>query len=141
MAAAWTAPSVVVAESSSLFWKRRSLQEISCSALALQLNTPFLIQAVSGRTISATLTEVKVRQEKPLKPGRRPPPDAANEKFSLIFSGARHELLEQNTYLCEHQALGRFELFVVPIFTRNPDKIDYQAVVNRPRTHAFQPHT
>jgi len=132
---------VVVAESSSFFRKKRSLQEISCSALALQVNTPFRMQAASGGTISVTLKEVKVRQEKPLKPGRKPPPEAANEQFSLVFSGARSEWLEQNTYPCEHQALGRFELFVVPIFTRNPDKIDYQAVINRPRTHAFQTHT
>jgi hypothetical protein len=29
----------------------------------------------------------------------------------------------------------------VPIFTRNPAKIDYQAVVNRPRKRAVQTHT
>lgn len=82
-----------------------------------------------------------MRPEKPLKPGRRPPPDAANERFSLIFSGSKDELLEQNTYPCEHQALGRFDIFIVPIFRRNPAKMDYEAVVNRPRNHAIQTHT
>jgi hypothetical protein len=141
MAAALAAPGVVVAESSSFFWKRRSLNEISCSDFARLLNTPFLIQSASGRPIKVSLAEVKVRREKPLKAGRRPPPDAANEKFSLIFSGCKGEQLAQNTYRCEHQSLGRFDLFLVPILTRNPGKIDYQAVVNRPRNHAFQTNT
>jgi hypothetical protein len=109
------------------------LQEILCSALLSQLHTPFCIQAASGKTIKVTLAEVKMRVEKPPKPGRRPPPDAANENFSLFFSGARSELLPQNVYSVSHETLGQFDLFLVPICTRNPDRIDYQAVINRRR--------
>src|ERR1700733_10220155 len=133
MAAALASPGVVVAESTAPFWKKRSLREIPCSAFASQLNTPFRIQAASGGTIKVTLAEVKVRPEKPLKPGRRPPPDAGNEKFSLVFSGSRGELLAQDTYPFEHPTLGRFDLFIVPVFTRNLAKINYEGVVNRPR--------
>lgn len=114
------------------------MHEIPCSAFASQLNTPFLIQAASGRTIKVSLAAVQTRQEKPLKPGRQPPPDAGNEKFSLFFSGSRGDLLPQETYLVAHETLGRFDLFLVPVFTRNPAKIDYQAVVSRSRNRVIQ---
>ena len=79
--AAWAAPTGVVAQSIAPFWNRQSLHEIPCSAFASQLNTPFRIQAASGRMIKVTLAEVKIRQDKPLKPGQRPPQDAGHEKF------------------------------------------------------------
>ena len=88
--------------------------------------------------ITVTLTEVKMRPEKPLQPGRRPPSDAGHEKFSLFFSGSRGDLLEQNLYSVAHETLGRFDLFLVPIYTRNPAKIDYQAVVSRPGSYIFK---
>jgi hypothetical protein len=138
MAAALTSPAVVLAGSTASIRKQRSLHEIPFSALAGQLNTPFCVRAASGKTIQVTLAEAKMRPENPLQPGRRPPWDAGNEKFSLIFSGCRRDLLEQNTYAFEHRKLGGFELFIVPVFTRNRDRIDYQAVVNRPQNHAFQ---
>jgi len=117
------------------------LIDISLSALAGQLNTPFRIQAAPGRTIHVTLAEVKTRPERPLKPGRRPPPDAGYEKFSLFFSGARADLVRQNVYSVEHETLGRFDLFLVPVCTRNPAKIDYEVVVSRPRNPVFQANT
>jgi hypothetical protein len=138
MAAALTAPTGVVAASTAPCCRKRSLNEITCAALASQVNTPFRIQTASGRTIKVTLAEVKIGLERALEAGRRAPQEAENERFSLVFSGARGELLEQNTYSFEHQRLGRFDLFVVPVFTRNRAKIDYQAVVNRPRNRAFQ---
>jgi hypothetical protein len=141
MAATLMSPALGVAKSSAPLWKKRSLREIPCADLARQLNTPFLVQSESGRTIKVTLAAVRMQKERPLKPGRRPPADAGNEKFSLVFSGCRGELLEQNTYPFEHPKLGRFDLFVVPVFTRNLAKIDYEVVVNRPRNHAFQAHT
>jgi hypothetical protein len=135
MAAALASPAAAVAESTAPLWPKRSLQDIPCSALVGQLNTSFRIQAPCGRTIQVTLTEVKMRGEKPPQHGRRPPPDAGHEKFSLFFSGARGDLLQQNIYPVAHETLGRFDLFLVPICTRNPGRIDYQAVVSRPRNH------
>ena len=85
--------------------------------------------------------QVLLRADRPVKPGKRPPPDAGNEKFSLVFSGSRAELLPQDTYAFDHQTLGRFDVFIVPVNTRNPAKIDYQAVVNRLPNSAFQTHT
>jgi hypothetical protein len=133
LAAALTAPARVVANSSIPFWQKRSFRDIRCSAFVSEVNTAFHIEAAAGRTIQVTLAAVKVRQEKPLQPGQRPAPDAGNEKFSLFFSGSRGDLMQQNTYSLTHEKLGRFEIFLVPIYTRNHNKIDYQVVVNRPR--------
>jgi hypothetical protein len=138
MAATLTSSTAVVAESTAPFWRKRSLAEIPCSALVGQLNTSFRVQTAAGKTIQITLAEVKMHPGKPLKPGRRPPPDAGHEKFSLFFSGSRDELLEQNMYSVAHDTLGRFDLFLVPICTRNPAKMDYQVIVSRPRGHSMK---
>jgi len=117
--------------------RQRGVEELSCSAFAGQLNTPFRIRASCTRHMTVKLVEVGVTPELPLRPGQRPPPDAANEKFSLIFSGSRRDLLEQETYVFEHAALGQFSFFIVPTFTRNLEKINYEAVINRPRANAI----
>lgn len=130
--AALAAPGVVVADSAL------ASGEIRRSAFASQVNTRFRIQTKAGETIDITLDEVKTRPEKPRKAGKRPLPDAGNEKFSLVFSGSRADLIPQDTYRLLHESLGCFDLFLVPIYTRNPAKIDYQAVINRPMTHSFK---
>ncbi len=137
IAAALAAPAATLAGPITRSLRKRSLDEISLSALARQMNTPFRILAESG-TIRTTLAEVKIRPERRLEPGQRPAQDACNEKFSLVFSGAPGDVLKQDTYPIAHDTLGRFDLFLVPINTGNPAKADYLAVVNRPRKHALK---
>jgi hypothetical protein len=136
MAAGLACPAVSVAESTARFWKKRSLLEIPCSAWVSHLNTTFRFVAAAGGTIKVTLTEVKMRPQRLLPPDRRPLPDAGLEQFSLFFSGARSDLLTQDIYTVAHETLGSFDVVLVPIYTRNPAKIDYQAVISRPRQHA-----
>lgn len=132
-AAALVAPVEVIAQTVAPGRRCKSPGELSYSAFAEQLNTPFRIWASPTRTVTVQLAEVSLARSKLSRPGRRPPPDAAHEKFSLIFSGSRRDLLEQDSYEFEHETLGRFTFFIVPIFTRNPEKMDYEAVINRPR--------
>jgi hypothetical protein len=133
---ALTAPARVLAETILLPARRpAAAADLGFESFARQLNTTFRIRADSGRSILVRLDEARLQPEQPVPPGRRPPGDAGSEKFSLIFTGRRGELLEQNTYRFEHEALGQFEFFIVPVFTRNPAKIDYEAVVNRPRSN------
>lgn len=136
--AALTAPGVVMADSAMPSPMVRRAGEIPRAAFASQVNTCFRIHTDAGRAIKVTLAEVKIRPEKPPKAGKRPLPDAGNEKFSLVFSGSRADLIQQDTYRLAHETLGRFDLFIVPIYTRNPAKIDYQAVINRPMVHSFK---
>ena len=112
--------------------KPRSFDEIPLSALMSQVNTTFLIKTGVGNSVGVKLAAVKIRPAKPLPPGRRPLPNAGHEQFSLFFAGDRGDLLEQNLYTITHESLGRFELFLVPICTRNHARIDYEAVVSRP---------
>ena len=130
--AALVVPKSILARAALPLRRKKSLEDLSCETFAGHLNTPFRIHADAGRSIQVKLDEVKLRQDTPLQPGQRPRGDAGNEKFSLFFSGRRGELLGQDTYTFEHEALGQFDLFIVPIFTRNPRKIDYEAVFNRP---------
>jgi hypothetical protein len=132
-AAALVFPKTILARAVLPLWRQRSLEDMSCETFAGQLNTTFWIRAAPARSIQVKLVEVERRQDRPLKPGQRPPGDAGNEKFSLFFSGHRSELLPQDNYTFEHESLGRFDLFIVPIGTRNPRKITYEMVFNRPR--------
>ena len=137
--AALVFPKAILARAALPSWRQTSLEDLSCEMFAGQLNTTFWIHAPPGRFMPVNLVEVRRRPDKPLQPGQRPPGDAGNEKFSLFFSGLRSELLPQETYAFQHEVLGRFDLFIVPIVTRNPHKIDYETVFNRPRQRGTQP--
>jgi hypothetical protein len=50
--------------------------------------------------------------------------------FSLLFRGPLQPLLPQRIYPVEHDRLGRFDLFIVPI-KRDAHGLQYQAVFNR----------
>jgi hypothetical protein len=52
------------------------------------------------------------------------------EQFSLIFYGPKDVPLAQGTFELEHEKMGRFAIFLVPM---NPDQRGprYQAVFNR----------
>jgi hypothetical protein len=74
-------------------------------------------------------------------PGRAPGSSAGKrpvyESFSLLFRGPAQPLFPQGTYSFEHDQLGSFSMFIVPI-GRESDAVVYQAVFNRlvhpPRT-------
>jgi hypothetical protein len=118
--------------------KFRSLTQITYSQLAAQIHTPFRVYAPSGRVVELTLLKAPLAAPSPLVLGRRPPGDAGNEKFSLIFSGPRDELLSDAIHPFEHDQLGRFNMYIGQIGTRDPKRVRYQSVFNRPagRTQA-----
>lgn len=109
-----------------------SVDQLSFSELAAQVNTRFRVYATPTRVVELELVEASLDPKHPQQ-GRRLPPDADFEKFSLIFCGLRSEMLKQEALTFKHDQLGQFELLVLPIFTRSPDKIEYQAVFNRPQ--------
>ena len=110
----------------------RSLTQISYSQLAAQIHTPFRVYAPSGRVVELRLLKAPLAAPSPVLPGRRPPVDADNEKFSLVFSGPRDELLPAAIHPFEHDELGRFNMYIGQIGTRDPVRVRYQSVFNRP---------
>jgi hypothetical protein len=54
-----------------------------------------------------------------------------HEQFSILFHGPSSPKLEQAIYRFEHQEMGAFELFIVPV-KHGQDKIQYEAIFNRP---------
>ena len=123
----------LLAETISPGARRRSLNEISCQDFARHLGSNFRIHTASGKSVLVTLRRLAVKNDRPLIPGRPLPPDAGNETFSLLFSGRRKDLLTQETYTFEHDVLGQFDCFIVPVLTMDQRRINYEMVCNRPR--------
>ena len=55
---------------------------------------------------------------------------ARHINFWLLFRGPLQPQLPQRIYVLDHDALGRFDLFIVPI-ERDAQGLKYQAVINR----------
>ena len=57
----------------------------------------------------------------------QPDPSGARTPFSLIFLEPSGGVLPQQIYAFEHDELGRFDIFIVPI-GRDADGVRYEAV-------------
>jgi hypothetical protein len=79
---------------------------------------PFRLTGDDGAPLDLELVSVT--------PGAAPPA-GRRRPFSLVFRGALEPVLPQQIYRFEHDELGSFELFIVPI---GPDDagMQYQAV-------------
>jgi hypothetical protein len=74
--------------------------------------------ALNAQTLE--LVEVKIKEESERLDG-----------FSLLFSLPSGEYLPQASYLFEHEKIGRFPLFIVPVKT--PKGTRYEAIFSRLR--------
>lgn len=86
---------------------------------AKHLNSKFQIRIDESQTVESELIEVS---ELLLSPRQ--------ERFSLIFRTSNDFFLEQGLRPLEHDAMGQFELFLVPV-GRDQDGTNYEAVFNR----------
>jgi len=109
----------------------RSIGDLTYSALAGQVNTQFRVHTASGKTVRLHLLKAPVARSTPAIPGRCPPADAGNEKFSLIFIGPKDQLIEPAIHQFEHGELGRFEMYVGQVGACSPHRVHYEAVFNR----------
>jgi hypothetical protein len=110
-------------------FKEVSLERVSFSAFAAHLNSAFQVQTASGSAVHLRLVEV---QPTPAFPASAAAEDASNEKFSLLFQGALKQPLEQGSYWFEHEGIGRFAIFIVPIGSTETSHCYYEAIFNRP---------
>jgi hypothetical protein len=85
------------------------------------LNTNFRISIDESNTIEAELREVS---ELLLSPGQ--------ERFAIVFRGPRQPLINQGSYRFEHDEMGDFILFIVPV-RQDDDCTFYEACFNRTR--------
>jgi hypothetical protein len=84
---------------------------------------------VAEKSVELKLVEAKLMPT--FHPPNRMAADASNEKFSLLFSGAKDPALTQDTYVFEHAGIGRFEMFIVPVASKDSSRSYYQAIFNR----------
>jgi hypothetical protein len=84
------------------------------------LNTKFRI--AGEEPIELELTEVKGYLSKPNE-------ETGMERFSAYFYGPSDRYLRQASYPLEHEVMGAFDLFLVPI-ARDEKGLRYEAVFN-----------
>ena len=82
-------------------------------------DTKFWLEDAEGSRAALDLVEVRN--------GQAPP---RYEVFSVIFRGEADRIHPQRTYTVEHEAMGSFDLFLVPV-GRDPHGVLYEAVFNR----------
>jgi hypothetical protein len=88
-----------------------------------QLGTSFLINDDSAK--------VKIRLVRVTNFASEKQTEAGKEGFSLLFRGPKEKTLKQDTYVIEHEELGRFSFLIVPVGTKDTRAPHYEAVINR----------
>jgi hypothetical protein len=107
---------------------RLTLDQLTLENFSLWQKTKFRVPLDPANTVELELSEVNTL----LNPGsaRAAANQPAQESFSLIFHGPKDHFLPQRMYTFEHDRIGRFELFIVPIGQKS-GLFHYQAVFNR----------
>ena len=97
------------------------VENFDASTFSERGGEPFRLHCDDGSTLDLELASVA--------PGPAPPSDAGRQRapFSIVFRGPLEPVLPQRIYGFEHDELGSFELFIVPI---GPDEagMQYEAV-------------
>ena len=88
-------------------------------SFAANANSIFCVQGAHGEAVELELIE--------LSEGRANP---GHEIFSLTFRGPIEAFLGQGMVSMSHDAIGDFELFIVPV-AQTSDGFLYEAVFNR----------
>ena len=97
------------------------MQVLTFESFASHLNTTFALK-LGEASVTLTLTEAVKRPVHPF-------PGMMREPFSLYFRSGSQIVLPQRIYPFAHDAMGRLEIFIVPI-AREPQGIVYEAVFN-----------
>lgn len=89
------------------------------------LNTEFRIQTSGPESFALQLVEVS-----DLERNSDREPKRGSKGFSLLFSGSREFQLPQGMYRLEHEAIGGFDLFIVPVVPQDDQYFYYEAIFN-----------
>ncbi len=96
------------------------LESFTLETFAPHLDEPFRLHLDAGDPLDLRLVEAT-----PL--GGSTSPGGGRAPFSLVFRGPHAPVLPQRIYRLEHEAIGTFEIFLVPI---GPDQAGtrYEAI-------------
>jgi hypothetical protein len=96
------------------------LEHLTQKSLSEQLHTKFRLSSAPGQSVEVELVEVTDNGEVA----------GQTERFSALFRSSLEQFFQQGTYTLEHEQLGSFELFIVPI-RKDEAGFYYEAVFNR----------
>ena len=98
------------------------------ATFAERLGETFRTVLEPGNLLELELVEVEALGS--ASPGDdQPRPSARQNPFSIVFRGPKDKTLAQGTFRMEHDAIGSFDLFLVPI-GEDQDGRQYEAVFN-----------
>ena len=95
------------------------LEKLTWATFTENLHTRFRITSEGVGVVEVELIEVK--------PGRSTP---RQEQFSLLFQAPQDVPLQQGMFRLEHDKIGAFDLFMVPV-RKDEQAFYYEAVFNR----------
>lgn len=96
------------------------LEHLTRESLSAQLNTKFRLSPEPEKPVEIELVEIQAGDDVA----------GQTERFSALFRGPLDYFLPQRTYRMEHEQLGDFELFIVPI-RKDDAGFYYEAIFNR----------
>ena len=102
---------------------RSTARGLDLESFESQLGTNFLI--------SDEASKVKIKLVRVTNFASEKQSTAGKEGFSLLFRGPNETVLKQNTYVIEHEQLGRFSFLIVPVGTKDTRAPHYEAIINR----------
>jgi len=103
-----------------------SLDQLTREDFSAQLKTKFRAWLDTQTAVEMELVEVTPRQCVTTGDAKK----TTYESFALFFGGPADRVLPQRIYGFESAALGRFEMFIVPV-GRDAQSTRYQATFNR----------
>ena len=95
---------------------------LSANEFSKHVNTDFRATLGADTQTDLELVEVKVYTSKHEE-------QSGMERFSIYFTGPADPLLPQKLYAIQHDEMGEFEMFLVPL-SRNEEGSRYEAVFN-----------
>lgn len=104
------------------------VKDLDLSTFSPHVNTRFRVRRDASAAVDVELIEATDRSDR----GSANSGGVQRECFSLVFRGPHGALLEQNTYEIQHDRIGTFHLFVVPV-GQDDKGIQYEAIFNRIR--------
>jgi Domain of unknown function (DUF6916) len=95
------------------------LENLKLNSFSDYLGTKFLAYRGDDKGVELELIQAEDKRS-----------NARQERFALLFRGPLDMVIEQGTYSMEHDKLGSFDLFIVPIGVNESGR-EYEAVFNR----------